>query len=472
MERRVVMWTGASITPEELEEFTNRGLVIDEQCAAPLSQVRAVVLRLRKTSVARVMSAVQTVANQASQQGALVLLLYVGEAADIVNDVVAAARCQVVPKLEPPAYEAAQLAFVHDPGRAKGTAVIDGDRVSKTQALLLKRAFDDCSHLTLTRIGGGRTGVAYRVHATTRSETGYTRPLPFFVKIASAKKIKYERSNYEGFVRDYVPFSCRPNLDVSRCIELPRSSGVLVGNFVEDAEPLGAIARRLPGVPLLDHLFDVALRGWRLDAFRTDDAIVPGKIPLELYGVTGRVAPDRDALAATLGATLTAAQVRDRLRNVATVKYRRGLIHGDLHCGNIMMRGRDAILIDFASVRRGPLVADPASLEVDLVCSSECSNDPYLWVELMERLYDPARLARLVPPALTPAPREWLWNAVRRVRAHALEGMVDGVEAYRQALATYFYRRATFRAEGTGDDKVADEFRRAYALVIAGKLLA
>src|SRR5438105_137047 len=145
MERRVVMWAGASITAEEHVEFTNRELVVDEKCVAPLSQVRAVILRLRKTSVARVMSALSTIARQASQQGALVMLLYVRDATDVMKDIVAAARCPVFPKLEPPAYEAAQRAFVHDPGRAKGAAVIDGDRVSDTQALLLRRAFNDCS---------------------------------------------------------------------------------------------------------------------------------------------------------------------------------------------------------------------------------------------------------------------------------------------------------------------------------------
>jgi hypothetical protein len=130
-----------------------------------------------------------------------------------------------------------------------------------------------------------------------------------------------------------------------------------------------------------------------------------------------------------------------------------------------MVRDNDSILIDFGSTQSGPLVADPASLEVALAfyVGGE-DDDDQGWIEIMNTLYSRDFLDGVPPPAREPRPREWLWNIVRQIRQIALGDQQSDLE-YRTALILYLLRHSTFESESEKEEK-----RRAYAYVIAERI--
>jgi len=171
------------------------------------------------------------------------------------------------------------------------------------------------------------------------------------------------------------------------------------------------------------------------------------------------------------GATVDARVLVEQIQRVPGFRHEVAPMHGDLHAENIQVRGTDAILIDFARVRRrGPLVADPACLEASLVFGvwGEQGKDKNAgWHELVDRLYSLENLRRPPPPAIEPLPREWLWNAVRQIRLIAFGAQLDFRE-YRLALAICLLREARFSLPASA---VAEEARKAYAYVIAERLV-
>jgi hypothetical protein len=140
--------------------------------------------------------------------------------------------------------------------------------------------------------------------------------------------------------------------------------------------------------------------------------------------------------------------------------------HGDLHVQNVRARRGEAILIDFNSTQfSGPLVADPASLEVSLVFEVEATDqDNEGWRTLVETLYRSEYLHRAPPPPKEPAPREWMWACVRQIRLIALESQTTDRE-YQVALIMYLMRRASF-----ADESGPDKYRRDYAYFLASRL--
>jgi hypothetical protein len=129
------------------------------------------------------------------------------------------------------------------------------------------------------------------------------------------------------------------------------------------------------------------------------------------------------------------------------------------------VRNSDAILIDFNSTRPGPIVADPASLEVALVFSAGKDDDNIGWQKMVDTLFESRYFEQAPSPATQPLPREWLWNCVRQVRLFALSMQTTRFE-YAAALGVYLLRFSMFKA-----DHAAEEFRRAYAYVLAENLL-
>ena len=180
----------------------------------------------------------------------------------------------------------------------------------------------------------------------------------------------------------------------------------------------------------------------------------------------GRVSQYRRGIAQRLGSTLTPEQLWDALRSKKHAAYRLAPIHGDLNAYNVRVRGRDAILIDFAKTRIGPIVADPASLEVSLAFAiTSDTDDNEGWKRLIDQIYKPAYLQQPPPPAAQALPREWLWTCIRQIRLFAIS-METAAGEYRDAVIAYLLRYAMFPAQS---DK--EETRRAYSLVLAERLL-
>jgi hypothetical protein len=323
----------------------------------------------------------------------------------------------------------------------------------KDLGVLVQRAFNRFDRITLTTEQGGKTSKTYRVDAM----RGALRPLPFLMKIGKRGKIAEEYDNFVDNVSDYVPFSSRPDLVRERCV-LGSESGVLVAHFIEHSEPLHELLLRAPSPRLLHSVFEDLLRGWwRLgerDTQTADKRVLAGLE--EWCDPTGK--PERvsallkhSALASAKGGGLhDPDEIKARLLAVA-VPHRRSLIHGDLHTGNIHVRGSEPFLIDFGSVIEGPILADPAMLEASLVLAVgiECTDPAAFtgWEQLTaSELYPPTgerEVPRRDPPPGLTRLLQRLWEAVRVIRMHVVAMRVSAVE-YPTLIAAAFLRQASF----------------------------
>jgi hypothetical protein len=345
--------------------------------------------------------------------------------------------------------------------------------------LLLRRAFHDCEELFIDPLGGGRAALSvYRVHARLRLSDVGPRPLPFFVKIDTPPAIDSEKEMYRQYAEHYIPFNLRPNLDRTRCVRT-RSCAALVGNFVDDAIPLRKCLKLGQGDGVLFALFETSLKGFRLQAF------APGRKPL--LGVLTSFVKSR------INASQIPIQIVDRARRHFSLANTpaeleatlcghsdkllclTGPCHGDLHPGNVMVRGGDAILIDFSSAGHGPLTADPAALEVSLIFGTDEDDtaDSFKhWRDFTDQIYE-GKVESLHPPVLsegTPGPFSWLRRSIRELRHILLGCNVEAQEA-KIVLAAYLMRYARLgEAALEKGDLVALE-RHVYALAIAERIV-
>jgi hypothetical protein len=258
---------------------------------------------------------------------------------------------------------------------------------------------------------------------------------------------------------------------MNRCV-LGATRGLIVGNFIEESEPLGDLVPRGTARAALHSLFGGALRGWRTQAYFDDTNTVSQPVvdslryhlPSELKQRNKDRLAKRATAAIALGATLLPNQLENLLRRLPRIRHRLSMIHGDLHGANVRVHRGEAILIDFASVQRGPLVADPAALDVSLTM-----DEPLLaeqeWIAFVKDAYSLTAL-RKVPtprdPARTDAPP---WNAIRQLRQIALADQLSEME-YAMAIAIYLLRRASY-AETSGEPAG----RRAIAYLLAEGLI-
>lgn len=346
--------------------------------------------------------------------------------------------------------------------------------------LLLERAFFDCRKIYLHRQFGGVAALGvYRADAWREEHIVGPCPMPYFIKIASRDDINEERRNYKAYVDHYIPFHLRPNLDVKRCVS-GHSKAILVGNFVDDAVPLRKVLKTGGAAGVLFSLFETSLRGFRLQPF------VSGQAP------SGRVEPfvenrisiprleqksDVIKEAITLGLSTSHREIEERLISAASrLICHKSPYHGDLHQGNIMVRGNDAIVIDFLNTGNGaPLPADPATLEVSLMFDTdddEKLSDFSTWKELIDDIY-PDPFLTLHPPVLfemRPGKYLWLRKALRELR-HILIACERDETAAKIMVATYLMRFARLTKLDILDDNKKLRFRRhAYAIVIAERI--
>jgi hypothetical protein len=344
--------------------------------------------------------------------------------------------------------------------------------------MLLRRCFYDCDRIYLEQLGGGRDAAGvFCVHAWLGKSIVGPRPLPFFIKFSDPTKIESERTNYERYADSYIPFYLRPNLVPSRCARI-KGLASLVGNFVEDSVPLRTALRASQSPGIIFSLFEVSLRG-----FRSQPASGPTQTwdeSLEAF-LRGRSRPEEVMtktvqLAQSLGLMSTPTDLTSSLCSaVGSVTRKFSPYHGDLHAGNVMVRGKDAILIDFSAVKNGPLTADPATLEVSLVFGTDENDKPDAfneWKKAVDEFYDGVSIHE--PPSLGtgPGPFAWLCKAIREIR-HVLLGCDCHQEEAAEVLAAYLLRFARLPADKFRSKKLSElaRKRQAYALVVAERIV-
>jgi hypothetical protein len=375
------------------------------------------------------------------------------------------------------------------------TPTVDAVDVPDSILALLKCAFWDCISVSVTELPGGRaaTGV-FHVIATRDGE----KRSPFVAKIASRSDIITEARKFEERARDFVPFTSRPNGLVQRSFVLG-SQGILVSQFADRTVTLREAVRHDGATEAIHDLFSSVLHRWWANSSLKGGPMLTDLTRWDLsrwINLADR--KDRDqreevltrhrGLAVKLLGRHVPAPGALRARLTTERLFRLGRIHGDLNCGNVLIRGGSAIMIDFAHCADGPLLADPAWLEVNLVfgwdwVGARPDNDAAqtmsalrraAWVRSVDILYEPSCILR---------PLQWhlgedcdeelrrLCSAVRIIRRHAFD-VSASMGDYAHVVAAALMRFASL--EGVAHDgraRDADEERRARAYCTAWNLI-
>lgn len=483
IERRVVLWFGRPPDDATAERFKERDLELrfpaPEEIAAHLAESRGAVCRFSFEALGNVRRAFTALAGCAADHGILVYLL-----AD--NDVLQGYFSELLESvlINPPPirrsaplspHEIAERMARHAPGppcSAEPEISIADECLDDVGRVLVRRAFPDCARVSLTPLPGGRTASVFHVLATFRDSVAGTRPLPFFAKIGPRDKIAEERGKYRDFVEHFIPFNLRPNLHRDRCIT-GSAKGILVGDFVENAELLWDVVRRndgAGGTTAIRALFDDTLRGWVRQPFEAGQAVAQGPVAAALPSIFAprKVRAGHLAYARDFGVSEAPIELWEALLGLAGQRYRRAPMHGDLHGLNVFVRGRDAILIDFASVEMGPVTADMASLDTWLAFelppdADFAPIDQAEWRQTIDELYAPERFWDLTTGA--DGRLLWLRTSIRQLRSRA-QALCSCATEHPAAIAVYLLRRTMYDG-----DSPADAARRGYAYVTAARII-
>jgi hypothetical protein len=334
--------------------------------------------------------------------------------------------------------------------------------------LLLQRAFADCSSIDLRAKTDGLSGVdAFEAFAHIDDLVGSPAPYRCFVKLGPRVQVEQEFQKYRSTALEKIPFHLGPRLRPDRCV-LGKSLGLITCDYVGGAETLRDSIRDGRAVHVIGNLFNQTLISWRR-------AATPEQRPLHEFLVEylkGRtcVPAHRAQLIEDCGATKS---LNDLASLVATSLVSSpvllGVIHGDLHATNVLIRMNDAVVIDLANIGTGkPLLIDPASLEGGLFIDGFL-KDPRSPGEILESIASFYTVEALNQDDHYCHPSEgsaWFVDSVRQIRMQARQ-MERRPYQYGWTLGTVLLRKAINPAQLSA----AQERGRAMAFVLAEKII-
>lgn len=340
----------------------------------------------------------------------------------------------------------------------------DSKSLDLDERLMLRRGFHDYAKLHIQKFSEGNSEAnVFLVHATLEPSVIAPFPQPFFVKIGPRNQIFHEWRNYKFLVREHLPFHLAPNLALDRC-GLGAKKGIIVGDFIEESEGIGSCSRNARASASIGALFDRTLRGWHSNIehglFFSNQK--------KNKRVFNHIPGGRLIIAKEHGAQRNPSELDAELKIRLNKPLLCGWIHGDLHAGNIFARGNDAILIDFLSSKKGPLLADPAALEASLIIRvpADANFNREAWQRALHPLIIQESFDRL-PSVIDPTePYAWMVSAIRQIRRYAL-----AIQTERGQYATVLAYRLLQMAAKDKKAPEAENFRRAVAYALADSLL-
>lgn len=477
MRSNAVLWIG-QLPPAHLDkEFGGRDLRLEyrktvKEALADLLSARAVVISCSGESDPLVAEARLLIVDEAMRHGVAIEVVAPFQEAGRVSKGIATkwfTNRGIVDVAQTDALPQRIARVVPEAAAFRDLKIAGAENKNPEQLALLQRAFSDCQQITLQELVGGRSAQVYQVYARLSDSRAGPYPLPFFAKIDRRAKIERELRNYRECTTHFVPFYARPNLDPERCL-LGAEYGLIVGNYVEHSESLLRLVNAGRAYNALHSLFEDALRGWRAQSQWDDKGLVNAPITQSMgNGALFGRKPSQHLVehaeaAKTLGLTRDPEAIAAALDGLPKRPHLVTMTHGDLHGDNVQVRAGQAILIDFASVQRGPLVADPAQLEVALCMHADADQEDG-WLKTVERLYDPAFIEQVPPPCDPVDPMANLWNCVRQIRRLGLGDQRSAGE-YATVLAAMLLRQASHGVDGDETRRV----RRAAFLMLADRL--
>lgn len=312
-------------------------------------------------------------------------------------------------------------------------------QLTQTQQILVKRAFWDCERLYLRPLEEGLSGAMVLLAFPALKQTYYTSrwPTPYCVKIAPRAEALTEYKTHRERVDPYIPFHLGPQVIAERCF-LGANQGIVVTDFVEESESFVDCARAGRASAAIAGLFNRTLHGWYRDA---KEVLAPlrGYLP-----VAGVIPKERMRRARELGAKRSQKALQGLLRRRKQKLLLVGPIHGDLNAGNILIRGGDAVVIDFSKHQKeGALLFDAASLEASLLVKgfAKDDRDTAVWLDSIIAAYDRDALLS-TPPYIDPDSHScWFFESIRQIRRYARQ-MERGKQQYGVMLSAALLKLA------------------------------
>ena len=344
----------------------------------------------------------------------------------------------------------------------------DSNFSSPEKLLLIRRAFYDCSKIRISKSSNGLSeSDTYRVYAYPKDNVvGTDTPHLYFIKIGNRELISREYNAFRLDAMEHIPFHLGPKLRLDRCA-LGTDNGIIVSDYVSESESLRDCARRGCAVPIVANLFNTTLRAWHANSREEDK-------PLQEYLLSrlpAKIPENRKELINTLSGTGTdnLKELTRLIKNHPSTPVKVGTVHGDLHALNILVRGTDAILIDFEKViEKYPLLLDFASLETGLLVSGFSGEfqDADKIFESIKYLYDNKSLVDYrFKSGHSSDESVWFFDCVRQIRIHARQHELKPRQ-YALTLAVELLKKAG--KDGFFRDT---EITRAIAFVLAERIL-
>lgn len=342
------------------------------------------------------------------------------------------------------------------------------------EKLLVRRAFFKCTRVKLVPLTNGLSGVkTFKAFAELRPVIAGGMPHTYFVKLGERAKVTREYRKYGDAALENVPFHLGPRLQLQRCA-LGFTLGILVGDFVRGAQALRDVARDGRATPALANLFNETLVAWRRAA-QLQDFDLPGYLAGLIKKVPRHRAP---TIAKYLDGKADTASVKTLLSGCPTGRSMVGVVHGDLHATNVMVRGSDAILIDLERVDKDhPLLFDMASLEAGLFVDGFIGDkrDGHQLIQSLVPLYSLAALAGRISHCHPSSSSEWYFECVRQIRMQALQIEVEPLQ-YAWILAAVLLKKSCNADNFNKTDRakagqLSREVVRAIAWVLGVKVL-
>ena len=293
--------------------------------------------------------------------------------------------------------------------------------LSSEDKLLVQRSFWDCDSAHLVKIQDGLSdGVnTFRAYVNrSDSPAGPLSPYLYFIKLGGRKIISTEYRQYQALALQYIPFHLGPRLVMDRCA-LGQSRGILVCDYVRGAEALRDCAKDGRAAPAISNLFNTTITAWHRNAVKKECSLkhelekkFPEKIP-----------EHRKDLINKFGATKLPTELMDMFKDIDEL-VSHGVVHGDLHATNVLVRSNDAIIIDFEKMEESfPLLYDAASVEAGLFVDGFI-RDNRTGKQLLASvscLYEKDAFDEKCPPCQTGDAAEWFFDCVHQIRMHARE---------------------------------------------------
>lgn len=257
----------------------------------------------------------------------------------------------------------------------------DTSLLDEVDRVLLKRSFSDCSSITVRGMPPGFSAKVITVFAEFGLQGQTMHSVPFIAKFDKKDDVEIELNNYKDYVNHFVPFNLRPGVDLSRCF-YDQECGVIVANYVDRSTTLLDAITRGAGPAALHSLFEETMGRW-LHNTKVEQTKDENKPPI--YRMLQKGNPEGDRVDVgkfserpqilkqakkIAGPVLGPAKLLKAIEMIPCDCYLYGTCHKDLHAKNVLVRGSDAVIIDFPKCDKGPVLLDLATLDVSIAFDS------------------------------------------------------------------------------------------------------